>query len=130
VIVGGSGGWGEAVWAELGGKMGRGGELTPAALGLRPDQLELVRIEPQPRAKDGSTLDVVGIVTTYEGDPLPSGDIASRLGGYSDISKLEGEGHATDAQIIESLLGSKNHLHNNYQDFQAFLDHGGRIGLQ
>ena len=28
------------------------------------------------------------------------------------------------------LLGSKNNLHNNYQDFQAFLDHGGKIGLQ
>ena len=34
------------------------------------------------------------------------------------------------SQIIETLLGSKNHLHNNYQDFQAFLDHGGHIGLQ
>jgi regulator of protease activity HflC (stomatin/prohibitin superfamily) len=28
------------------------------------------------------------------------------------------------------LFGNKNHLHNNYQDFQAFLDNGGRIGLQ
>ena len=28
------------------------------------------------------------------------------------------------------LLGSKNTLHNNYQDFQAFLDAGGKIGLQ
>jgi uncharacterized membrane protein YqiK len=27
-------------------------------------------------------------------------------------------------------MGSKNDLHNNYQDFQAFLDAGGRIGLQ
>src|SRR5437867_4688407 len=37
---------------------------------------------------------------------------------------------ATDSDIIEILLGSKNHLHNNYQDFQAFLDSGGKIGLQ
>ena len=122
--------YGVPVSPDLRNKMGRSGELSPAALGLRPESLELMRIEPQPRAKDGATLDVVGIVTTYEGDPLPAGDIASRLGGFADISKLEGEGHATDAQIIESLLGSKNHLHNNYQDFQAFLDHGGRIGLQ
>ena len=122
--------YGVPVSPDLRNKMGRSGELSPAVLGLRPESLELMRIEPQPRAKDGTTLDVVGIVTTYEGDPLPSGDIASRLGGFADISKLEGEGHATDAQIIESLLGSKNHLHNNYQDFQAFLDHGGRIGLQ
>ena len=28
------------------------------------------------------------------------------------------------------LLGSKNTLHNNYQDFQKFLDAGGKIGLQ
>ena len=122
--------YGVPVSPELRNKMGRGGELSPAVLGLRPDSLELMRIEPQPRGKDGATLDVVGIVTTYEGDPLPSGDIASRLGGFADIAKIEREGHASDAQIIESLLGSKNHLHNNYQDFQAFLDHGGRIGLQ
>jgi len=122
--------YGVPVSPELRNKMGRSGELSPAALGLRPESLELMRIEPQPRGKDGTTLDVVGIVTTYEGDPLPSGDIASRLDGFADIEKLEKEGKATDAQIIESLLGSKNRLHNNYQDFQAFLDHGGRIGLQ
>jgi len=122
--------YGVPVSPDVRNKMGRSGELSPAALGLRPESLDLMRIEPQPRGKDGATLDVVGIVTTYEGDPLPSGDIASRLGGFSDIDKLEKEGKATDAQIIESLLGSKNHLHNNYQDFQAFLDHGGRIGLQ
>ena len=72
---------------------------------------------------------MVGIVTTFEGDPLPSGDIAIRLGGFTDIEQLE-KSDATDAHIIEGLLGSKNNLHNNYQDFQAFLDHGGRIGLQ
>ena len=38
--------------------------------------------------------------------------------------------NATDGDIIEVLLGNKNNLHNNYQDFQAFLDSGGRIGLQ
>ena len=114
---------------ELRAKTGRGGELAPASLGLKPEQLELVRIEPQPHAKDTAVVDMVGIVTTYEGDPLPSGDIATRLGGYADIGELE-KGDATDAHIIEALLGSKNNLHNNYQDFQAFLDHGGHIGLQ
>ncbi len=123
--------YGVPVSPELRAKMGRGGELMPASLGLKAEQLELVRIEPQPRAKDGTTQDIVGIVTTYEGDPLPSGDLASRLGGYADIEKLEAPGGtSSDAQIIEALLGSKNHLHNNYQDYQAFLDHGGHIGLQ
>jgi hypothetical protein len=120
--------YGVPVSPELRQKM-RGSELTPPALGLRAEQLDLVRIEPQPRGKDGATTDMVGIVTTYEGDPLPSGDIASRLGGYADVEKME-SASASDAQIIEALLGSKNHLHNNYQDFQAFLEHGGHIGLQ
>ncbi|MGB9608716.1 MAG: hypothetical protein ACPL7E_09280, partial [bacterium] len=105
------------------------GELTPEAFGLTPEQLELVRIEPQPVGPDGKMVDMIGIVTTFEGDPLPPGDIASRLGGFSDIEELEKRG-ADDLEIIEALLGSKNHLHNNYQDFQAFLDNGGRIGLQ
>src|SRR5215472_5924787 len=91
--------YGVPVSPDLRNKMGRNVELSPAALGLRPESLELMRIEPQPRGKDGAMMDFVGIVTTYEGDPLPSGDIASRLGGYSDISKLEqAESKATDAQ--------------------------------
>ena len=120
--------YGEPISPELRGKAGRGGRITPDALGLTPEQLELVRIEPQ-RRSDGMTNDTVGIVTTYEGDPLLSGDIASRLGAFSDVAEMEKKS-ATDSDIIEILLGSKNHLHNNYQDFQAFLDHGGKIGLQ
>lgn len=121
--------YGLPISPELRAKMGRGGELNSTALGLRPEQLELVRIEPRAQGKDAALVDVVGVVTTYEGDPLPSGDIATRLGGYADIEILE-KGDANDAHIIESLLGSKNNLHNNYQDFQAFLDSGGHIGLQ
>ncbi|MGH2807173.1 MAG: hypothetical protein ACRDKT_07840, partial [Actinomycetota bacterium] len=68
-------------------------------------------------------------MTALEGDPLPSGDIASRLNGFADVGEMEDAG-ATDLEIIEGLLGSKNASHNNYQDFQAFLDNGGRIGLQ
>jgi regulator of protease activity HflC (stomatin/prohibitin superfamily) len=110
-------------------RMGRSGALTPSAFGLRPEQLDLLRIEPKPCSKDGGLMDMVGIVTTFEGDPLPSGDIASRLGGFSDIDAME-KARATDGDVIEVLLGNKNNLHNNYQDLQAFLDNGGRIGLQ
>jgi uncharacterized membrane protein YqiK len=46
-----------------------------------------------------------------------------------DITALEAHG-AVDSEKIEAILGSKNDLHNNYQDYQAFLDRGGRIGLQ
>jgi uncharacterized membrane protein YqiK len=101
------------------------GPLDAASFGLSPEQLRVVVITPQ------GNQDVIGIVTTLEGDPLPSGDIASRLGGYSDIAALEPQGEdVADSELIEILLGSKNNLHNNYQDFQAFLDHGGHIGLQ
>jgi hypothetical protein len=121
--------YGLPISPEVRAKMDRGGRLFPAAIGLRAEQLDLIRIEPQPRSKDGATLDMVGIVTTYEGDPMPSGDIASRLGGFADIEQMERAG-TTDAEVIEVLLGNKNNAHNNYQDFQAFLDHGGHIGLQ
>jgi len=120
---------GVPVSSDLRAKIGRAGRLMPDAFGLSPEQLGLVRIAPQPRGTGGTTIDVVGIVTVYEGDPLPSGDIASRLGGYADVQDME-KAEAGDLDIIERLLGSKNTLHNDYQDFQAFLDHGGRIGLQ
>ncbi|MGA8223114.1 MAG: SPFH domain-containing protein [Candidatus Acidiferrales bacterium] len=120
---------GVPVSSDLRAKMGRGGRLMPDAFGLASEQLGLVRIAPQARGKDLANIDVVGIVTVYEGDPLPSGDIASRLGGYADVVDME-KAEAGDLDIIERLLGNKNNLHNNYQDFQAFLDHGGRIGMQ
>ena len=99
------------------------GDLAPDSFGLAPDQLRVMVIAP---LGDG---DVVGVVTTLEGAPLDKGDIATRLGGFDDISALEAA-DATDAQLIDTLLGSKNDLHNNYQDFQEFLEAGGRIGLQ
>ncbi|HRW36922.1 MAG: hypothetical protein KDB04_08145 [Acidimicrobiales bacterium] len=105
-------------------RMGRGGALSPASFGLDPAQLQVVVIAPS------GGQDVVGIVTTLEGQPLESGDIASRLGGFADIAAMEQDPDVTDAELIDTLLGSKNDLHNNYQDFQAFLDAGGRIGLQ
>jgi hypothetical protein len=121
--------YGLPVSPELRSRAGRNETLTPEAFGLRPQQLDLVRIEPKATGTDATMLDMVGIVTVFEGDPLPSGDIASRLGGFADIDKME-TANATDGDIIEVLLGNKNNLHNNYQDFQAFLDSGGRIGLQ
>jgi regulator of protease activity HflC (stomatin/prohibitin superfamily) len=106
-----------------------GGELTATAFGLRPEQLDVVRIEPR-HDENGRSIDVVGIVTVNDGDPLSSGDIASRLNGFEDISELEKEPSTTDPALMETILGNKNGVHNNYQDFQAFIDNGGRIGLQ
>ena len=104
-----------------------GGQLRPEWFGLSPEQLQVVVIAPR------GPQDMIGIVTTLEGGPLNSGDIASRLGGFDDIARIEANGdgeQATDSSTIEILLGSKNDLHNNYQDYQGFLDAGGHIGLQ
>lgn len=102
--------------------------LTHDSFGLSAEQLNVVRIEPR-HISDTEVVDHVGIVTVYEGAPLDGGDIASRIGGFQDIRDLE-QGEANDLQLIETVLRSKNDVHNNYQDFQAFLDAGGRIGLQ
>ncbi len=108
----------------------RDGALLSESFGLAPEQLRVLRIGPQVHGEDGRTIDTLGIVTTYEGDPLPPGAIASRLGRFSDIEEMEHTEGTTDHDLIEAILGSKNNKHNNYQDFQAFLDSGGKIGLQ
>ncbi len=105
------------------------GRLTFEAFGLDERQLEVTRIALRP-ADGGKVVDMIGIVTTLEGEPLPAGAIASRLGGFADVEELEKKGDLTDFQLMAAILGSKNTLHNNYQDFQQFLDAGGKIGLQ
>ena len=116
----------------------RGG-LSFINFGLKyEEQLNVTRIAPlsvlDKKTNEEKVVDAIGIINSLEGDPLPSGDIASRLGVYEDIAKIERA--ATEAnpvrnsELIEVILGNKNNLHNNYQDFQAFLDHGGKIGLQ
>jgi regulator of protease activity HflC (stomatin/prohibitin superfamily) len=116
---------------ELAGRWGsdRKKDLSERTFGLSPDQLRVQRIGPQ-KTEDGNVTDMVGVVTVYEGDPLPAGDIASRLDGFRDIGEMELNEAVTDHSLIEAILGSKNQQHNNYQDFQSFLDCGGRIGLQ
>jgi len=106
------------------------GELRPDNFGLARNDLNVVVIEPTTNEQNRKVLDVVGIVTTFEGEPLPSGDIASRLGGFADIEDMEATEDTSNSDLMEAIVGSKNVLHNNYQDFQAFLDQGGKIGLQ
>ncbi len=100
-----------------------GGVIRAESFGLTAEQLRVVVIAPV------GPQDMIGIVTALEGEPLPSGDIASRLGAFADVVELE-QRQASDADVIEVLLGNKNNLHNNYQDFQEFLGHGGKMGLQ
>ncbi len=103
--------------------------LSVKSFGIHPEQLEVVRIEPKPYADSGALVDVVGVVTTFDGPPLEAGDIACRLGGFEDLAAMEAAGKS-DAEIIEYILRSKNNVHNNFQDYQQFLDNGGKIGLQ
>jgi hypothetical protein len=108
------------------------GMLNYDAFGLQARQLEVTRISPAP-TEGGKVIDMIGIVTSLEGAPLPAGDIASRLGGFADIEGLEadsGSNQSTDARLIETILGNQNDKHSAYQDFQRFLDLGGKIGLQ
>ena len=69
-----------------------GGVLRPESFGLAPEQLQVVVIAPR------GPQDMIGIVTTLEGPPLPSGDIASRLGGFDDIAQ-HGAGDRRDAGL-------------------------------
>jgi hypothetical protein len=108
----------------------RKGELKPESFGLTSKQLELVRIEHKQTGNSEELVDTIGIVTTFEGEPLSAGDIASRLDGFSDVEEMMKRPSISNAERIEKILGSKNDLHNNYQDYQEFLDNGGRIGLQ
>ncbi|MCE9548020.1 MAG: hypothetical protein K8T25_21310 [Planctomycetia bacterium] len=104
------------------------GKLTYESFGLTEDQLKVTVITP--RSSGGKiVMDTCGIVTALDGQPLLGGAIASRLGEFDDIRKLEAD-DASDQTRIEALIGSKSVQHNNYQDFDAFLKAGGRIGLQ
>jgi hypothetical protein len=110
---------------------GKDGHLSLQTFGLTAELLNMVKITPE-KDEAGKVTDRLGIVTTIDGNPLPSGAIACRLGGFDDVATMEGrtENPATDAEIMGLVLGNKNALHNNYQDIQAFMDNGGRIGLQ
>ncbi len=104
------------------------GKFTFQSFGLEEDQLRVTVITP--RSSDrGGVIDTCGIVTTLEGQPLPSGSIAGRIGEFDDIKRLESE-NSNDQMLIEALIGSKSVQHNNYQDYDAFLKAGGKIGLQ
>src|SRR5262249_12427064 len=70
------------------------GPLSPSSFGLLTDQFRVTVIAP-----DGDQ-DVVGIVTTLEGEPLPPADIAGRIGGFADIEALEKQPEMSDSELI------------------------------
>ncbi|MFA5853534.1 MAG: SPFH domain-containing protein [Patescibacteria group bacterium] len=120
--------YGLPISPELERKAGKNG-LRPEVFGLEATQLDLVQIGPV-KDKEGKDTDMIGIVTALEGDPLPPTDIACRLGGFTDLGTMMQGADCKDSDLSEALLGSQNKQHNNYQNFQAFLDAGGKIGVQ
>ena len=105
-------------------------KLSYQAFGLEEWQLDVTRIAPKPAGANGIVMDMIGVVTTLDGEPLQAGAIASRLGGFKDVSEFEVKEGITDFELMGLILGSKNDQHNNYQDYQKFLEAGGKIGLQ
>lgn len=105
--------------------------LMPTSFGLTELDLNVLVIKPRPigESAKAEAIDVVGVVTTLEGPPLDAGDIACRIGGFKDVGRLERE-KATNSDIIETLLADQNERHDNYQNYQAFLDGDGKMGLQ
>src|SRR5262249_51033913 len=96
--------FGVPVSTELRNMLRTRGGLSFAAFGLTDDQLKVTRISPRP-AEGGRVIDMIGIVTTLEGQPLPAGDIASRLGGFSDVEALVGgSAEVTDATLTETIF--------------------------
>ena len=83
-----------------------------------------------PWAKKLLIIRVAAIINAYyprsgsweRGLPLPSD-------GFDDVIEMEGR-TASDLDIVETLFGGKNELHNNYQKVHAFLYQGGKIGRQ
>jgi len=69
-------------------RLAHDGKLNFQSFGLTEKQLEVTRIEPKAE-RDGKIIDMIGIVTTLEGGPLPKGAIANRLDGFDDIVELE-----------------------------------------
>jgi hypothetical protein len=111
----------------------RGGVLGPQSFGLEPEQLDVVRIAPRKlddQSGKGKIVDMIGIITTLDGVPLPKGAIANRLGDFNDIFALEAREGTKNSDLVEAILSVKNEVHNNYQDFQTFIDNGGCIGMQ
>lgn len=106
-----------------------GEAFSHTSFGHSDEHMKVVRIQPR-TTDDGRLVDMVGIVTTLEGSPSPKGAIANRLSDFADIAGREENPATRNSDLVEAILNSKNDAHNNYQDFQAFLDEGGRIGLQ
>src|ERR1039458_505212 len=86
--------------------------LSFMAFGLENWQLDVTRIAPKPTGDSGKVVDMIGVVTILDGEPLPAGAIARRLVGVNHVSEFERQDGITDFQLMAVILGSKNDQHN------------------
>jgi hypothetical protein len=124
----------------------RRGCLEPQDLGYKPDQLKILRVEPE-KEKDGTMVDTMAVVTINDGLPLSHG-IAYRRGGWDDIAKLLTDSPdpvvdpsaATEKQqrlmvendykLIVAIFQSKHDQDSTYQDLRKWHKNGGQMGMQ
>ena len=124
--------YGVPVSQELRGRM-KGDRLIYSAFGLGESALDVTRIEPR-ATESGHVVDMVGVVTTLDGDPLPAGDISSRLGGFKDIEDFESQTPPPGETPIDfgefpthrDHLGSKNDQHKSVSGFPGLPGQGGK----
>lgn len=105
-----------------------GKSVTLESFGLSPERLKLVEISPK-AGDSGELLDIAGLVQTLDGPPSDN-PIASRIGGFSDVSEAEKQPGILDAELIAMILSPQLGKHNSYQNFDKFLSSGGSMGLQ
>ena len=105
-----------------------GKPVTLESFGLTADRLRQIEISPKETAT-GDILDVAGLVQTLDGPPSDN-PIASRIGGFQDITAVEAQEGVSDATLISMVLAPQLGKHNSYQNFDLFLSSGGSMGLQ
>lgn len=64
-------------------------QLNFSVFGLKQDDFDLFQVETEEDRDTGEMYDMVGVVTVIDGDPMPSGSIAFRIGGFADVETIE-----------------------------------------
>lgn len=65
------------------------GKLDFSVFGLQESDFDLYNIEAEKDPETGEMIDMVGVVTILDGDTMPSGTVAFRLGNFNDVEEIE-----------------------------------------
>jgi hypothetical protein len=64
-------------------------QLDFKVFGLKEEDFNLYKIESEIDPDTKESVDMVGVVTVIDGDAMPSGSIAFRIGGFEDVENIE-----------------------------------------